>query len=151
MPPTRVDDSEDVYRAIRSGSDEYVYIGGKIEFSSVAFADRNFAPSVDRSSMCILPRYAKKNATDGVAKLGVRQVRSICDIPVAPDPKGNGEQKFAVDVVHAPIQNHVTDPDNLAHCQVECDPTIGNNSRFKRLREALARIATQHGFVVAPT
>jgi hypothetical protein len=151
MDPTVVDDPEDLYRSIRSKSDEYAIVSGATLFSVNAFRDVSRKPSVDRSAIRTNPVDAKKSASDGVAKVVAREVRSVCSIVINPDKKGGGTKKYAVDVLHRPIINVPNEPNNPAHCQIECDPTLENGGRFRKLQEALARIATRHGFVVAPS
>jgi hypothetical protein len=145
--PTIVQDSEELYRSIKSQSKAYTQVEGRTVFSSSAFDDRMLMPSVDRSALILNPRYSKHSPSDGIAKLIAREVRNSCKIAVDPnDPSIH----HAVDVVHRPILNDPVDPDNLAHCQIECAPAFSTNSRFKKLKEALARLATSHGFVIVP-
>jgi hypothetical protein len=106
---------------------------------------------VDRSTIRTNPVEAKQSATDGVAKMITKEVRGVCSIVVNPNKKGQGAKKYAVDVIHRPIVDQPPEVDNPSHCQIECDPTLDNGGRFRKLQEALARIATRHGFVVAPT
>ena len=47
--------------------------------------------------------------------------------------------------------NDPVEADNLAHCQIECNPLIESGSRFKKLKAALANLANKHGFVVPPS
>jgi hypothetical protein len=146
--PTIVQDAEELYRSIKSQSKAYTQVDGRTVFSSSAFDDRMLMPSVDRSALILNPRYSKKSPSDGVAKLIAREVRNSCKIVIDPkDPSAH----YAVDVIHRPIFSDPVDPENLAHCQIECAPAISSNSRFKKLKEALARLATRHGFIIAPT
>jgi|ERR1700686_4928588 hypothetical protein len=69
MDATIVDDAEALYRSIRANSDEYSYQNGTLFFSSAAFDDRDMTPSVDRSSIRTDPADARRNPTDGVAKI----------------------------------------------------------------------------------
>ena len=39
---------------------------------------------------------------------------------------------------------------NSAHCQIECSPEVTQTHFTKKVREALARIATKNVFLVAP-
>src|SRR5229473_863250 len=135
MQATVVDDAEDLYRSIRANSDEYDYQNGKVFFSSSAFDDRLKTPSVDRSSIRTDPADARKNATDGVAKLLTRDVRSSCKIPIIKNGTPAGD--YAVDVVHRPIENDPVEAENLAHSQIECNPVIESGSRFRKLKAAL--------------
>ena len=149
MTPTKVEDEEALYRAIRSGSEEYVRADGALRFTVLAFADREYKPSVDRSSIRTDPTGAKKMSTDGVTKLITHQVRAICDIKVAPDKKGD-TAVYAIDAIHNRIEASETESENHAHCRVVCSPDVKVNHFNKRVREALANVATSHGFVVEP-
>jgi hypothetical protein len=150
MSPTKVEANEALYRAIRSGSDEYVRADGALRFTVLAFADRECKPSVDRSSIRTDPLGAKKSSTDGVTQLITHQVRAICDIKVSPDKKGD-TAAYAIDAIHDPIEESETEPENHAHCRVVCSPEVKVNHFNKRVREALANVATSHGFVIDPT
>lgn len=149
MTPTKVEDEESLYRAIQSGSGEYVRADGALRFTVLAFADRECKPSVDRSSIRTDPNGAKKSSTDGVTRLIANQVRAICDIRVAPDKNGDASV-YAIDAIHDPIEASEHEPENHAHCRVVCSPDVRVNHFNKRVREALANIATAHGFVVEP-
>lgn len=149
--PTIVQNTEELYRSIKSHSKAYTQVDGQTVFSSSAFDDRMLMPSVDRSALILKPEYSKKSPSDGIAKLITIDVRNSCKIVIDPNAKGPLAE-YAVDVIHRPILDD-PDPteDNLAHCQIECAPAISSNSRFKKLKEALARLATRHGFVIAPS
>jgi hypothetical protein len=149
MHPTKVDDSEDAYRAIRANGREYARVNGVIKFSATAFDDREKKPSVDRSSIRTKPEEARVATSDGVTKVGALEVRKSCKVDIT-DAKGKSTGTYAVDVIHRPILASATGPENLAHCQIECAPQIDSSSRFKKLKEALANIATKHGFIVQP-
>jgi hypothetical protein len=53
--------------------------------------------------------------------------------------------------MHRPIETGNADslPVNEAHSQIEATPSIGD-ARFKKLKEALARIAVKHGWLTPP-
>jgi hypothetical protein len=143
-----VPDSDELYRSVREG--EYKTINGKVAFSASAFNDRDRTPSVDMSSIRTDPREARKSVDQGVAKLVAREVRASRKIPIC-DDKGNQTGEHSVDVIHRPIKNDADgEPDNPAHCQIECHPTIDSDNRFKRLKEALAAMANRYGWVVRP-
>jgi hypothetical protein len=143
-----VPDSDDLYRSVRKG--EYSTINGQVAFSASAFSDRDRKPSVDMSSIRPDPRDARKSTEQGVAKLVTGEVRKSSKIPIY-DAKQNQTGEHSIDVVHRPIKDDPDgEPDNPAHCQIECHPTIENDNRFKRLKEALARMANKYGWVVKP-
>jgi hypothetical protein len=149
MDASIIDDSEDLYRSVRADSNEYSYQSGKLLFSSTAFDDRSMKPSVDRSAIRTDPTEARRNPTDGIAKILTKDVRQCCSVPIIKNGTPVGDH--AVDAIHHPIENGPVEPDNLAHSQIECNPIIESGSRFRRLKEALAKLANAHGFVVSPT
>lgn len=148
MRPTVVDDAEDLYRAIRADSDEYSYQNGKLFFSSSAFDDRHMTPSVDRSALRADPADSRKSESDGIAKISTADVRNSCKVPIIKNGIPSGDH--AVDAIHRPIKDDPNERDNLAHCQIECNPMIESGSRFKKLKAALAALANKHGFVILP-
>lgn len=76
------------------------------------------------------------------------EVRESCRVPIIKNGVAVGD--YAVDAIHRPIENDPNQADNLAHCQIECNPIIESPSRFKKLKAALAALATRHGFVIPP-
>jgi hypothetical protein len=149
MDPTPVDDAEDLYRAISAGHHGYTIRNGVYIISQSAFDDSEQKPSVDRSSIRTAMVDTKMSPTDGVIVVNTGDVRKSCKVPIL-DPKGKpigGE--YNVDVKHRPIV--APDPENLAHCQIESSPMYTNSSRFKKVKEALARLANKKGFIILPT
>lgn len=129
---------------------EYTTRDGKVTFSASAFNDRDRKPSVDTSAIRTDPREARMSNDQGVTKLTAAEVRSTSGIVIR-DARGNVIGQHSVDVIHRPIKDDANgEPDNPAHCQIECHPTMDHDARFKRLKEALAGIATRYGWVVAP-
>ena len=145
---TRVDDWELLYRAVRDTAFEYSISEGVLRVSLSAFNDRERRPSVDRSSLRFVPRDARVSSTDGVVSLETRDVR---DLAQQLRFGAAGELAYGVDAIHRPIDASETIPDgNAAHCQIECEPEI-TSSHYKRLKEALARLASARGWVVVPS
>jgi hypothetical protein len=142
MNPTKIENEELLYRSARADGSDYTNTCGCLQVSSSAFNDRENKPSVDRSSLRTNPIEVKKSATDKVIALLTAEVRNITDVKVSGDEKDL--RTHAVDALHRPI---LTDPKNIAHSQIECDPEFENKSRFKKLKEALARLASKSGFV----
>jgi len=147
MNPLHVYDYEELYRSVRP--DQYKTISGKIIISASAFNDRERKPSVDRSWPGRDPKDARQSQADGITKLFAREIRSTCNVPIF-DKKQRQTDQHAVDVLHRPIINRPDEPDNPAHCQIECDPSIEKDNSFKRLKEALAGLATRVGLIVKP-
>ena len=150
MTPTFVEDEELLYRSVRANSDEYKVQDGKFLISSSAFADRNLRPSVDRSSMRERPEDARLNPTDGVTALITREVRAIRSVRVKPDDT-KATAVYEIDAKHDPKLETDTQPANLAHCMILCTPDVTKNHFNRRVKEALAFIANNHGFIVRPT
>ena len=141
-------DPDELYRSVRVG--EYTTRNGKVAFSASAFSDRERKPSVDVSSIRTDPREARQSADQGVAKLIAGEVRKSSKIAIF-DKKGKKTGEHAVDVLHRPIENDPDgEPDNLAHCQIECHPTVEKDTTFKRLKESLAAMASRYGWIVEP-
>ena len=111
--------------------------------TSKCFFDPGLQPSVDRAVLRNhQPQYTKKLATDGVATLSASAVRGIGE--VVSDPIGSHN----VDIRPDPIMGVEGKPDNPAHALIIAEPALpciatGNqrDKAFRRLREALARIA----------
>ena len=153
MTATKVDDSELLYRSVRADDGEFTYIEGKLVFTANAFRDRSQKPSVDRSSLRPNPVDARMSPTDGIATLITEDVRAIATVRFEQKEPGKQERKnlvYGVDVVHRPLTNPPAPKDNPAHCQVECNPEITNN-HARKLKEALAILATNAGWTVEPT
>lgn len=148
MAAIHIDDSHDLYRSVREG--EYTTLNGKVAFSASAFNDRDRKPSVDTAALRGDPRETRRGSEQGVAKLVAGDVRKTSAIPIK-NAKGEVIGGHSIDIIHRPIKDDPSgEPDNPAHCQVECHPTMDSDTRFKRLKEALAAIANRYGWVVAP-
>jgi hypothetical protein len=147
MNPLHVYDYEDLYRSVRP--DEYKTIGGKVIISASAFNDRERKPSVDRAWIGRDFKEIRKSPSDGITKLTAGEVRTNSSVE-AFDAKGRKIGRHTVDAMHRPIIDCPGEPENPAHCQIECDPRIETDNTFKRLKEALAGLATRVGFIVRP-
>jgi serine/threonine protein phosphatase PrpC len=149
MTPTLVEDSEFLFRSVRSGGDEYRYENGTLHISSQAFRDFGNKPSVDRNSLRSDPKDAKLTATDGVCQVLTQEVRAICHIRQLPNEKDD-KSTYGVDAIHRPREAKPPNiNENKAHCQIECSPEIAN-THFKKLKEALAKLANKYGWIVPP-
>ncbi len=146
-----VEDLEALYRAIRMDRGEFV-LGkdGRIRFSASAFNDRDRTPSVDRSSLRAEPRDTRLTEADGVTAVNTGAVRAIRTIRVDPARKTD-ERVYQVDAIHRPLPDDEDPTENGAHCQIECCPSIASDTHFKKLKEALALLANERGFVVLPS
>jgi len=151
MLATPVEDTEDLYRAIRADRGEFTLSReGQIRFSASAFNDRGRKPSVDRSSIRTEPRDARITDTDGVTAVNTAKVRSIRTVRVDATRKTD-DRTYQVDAVHRPLPDDEDPTENPAHCQIECCPSIASDNHFKKLKEALALLANERGFVTIPS
>lgn len=150
MPHDRVENDEILYRRVPPSGVHRV-IAGKLELSSTAFNDPSNQPSVDRAGLCgSNPSHTKMSPHDGVVMLVALEVRRIELARSEPNAK---PANYRVDVMPDPVLpgNDRGLPSNLAHALIVADPTINSGSRFKKLKEALARLASNGGWLIEPT
>jgi len=143
---TAVEAEELLLRSIRDSDDYFVCdeSGALLEVKISAFNDREKKPSVDRQMLREgAPESSKLNLSDGVVTLCAKEVRGVSPV-IARDQDGHEISQHAVDVHHRPLEN------NYSHSQVECAPQIASGSAWKRLKEALCRIAVQRGWTCRP-
>ena len=95
MPKTFVNDNETLYRRVPYGRNLYVVQpDSSIRFSSQAFSDPRYRPSVDRAELCHHnPTHTQLKPSDGVISLVTHNVRSIEGI-VQNDQNGNALQSL---------------------------------------------------------
>jgi hypothetical protein len=147
--PDYIENDEVLYRSIRNNPHFFKEIDGAVKFSSIAFNDPAYQPSVDRSILRNSPEETKLYPTDGVTKLVAVEARKVTVPIAAADPTNT----YDVDVIYCPIEAGNPDglTENPAHSQIEAAPTITVERRFDKIKEALARIATRHGWIVTPS
>jgi len=154
----RVDDEETLFRSV---SDEATAphwardVDGVLRVSAAAFFDPGFKPSVDRAKLCNNdPTWTRRAERDGVAKLSAQAIRSIDPDEVADrDSKQHVLQRRSVDVVPDRREANATtgERENPAHALVVTTPQIAkDNSSWRRVRIALARVATDGGWALEP-
>ena len=144
-----VEDAELLYRSVPKGC--FSIIDGHLKLSSTAFNDSTQKPSVDRAKLCgFNPAYTKKKPTDGVVSLTARSVRQIAGV-VQNNKDGKPILIHIVDVIPDQIKDHPSLPDNFAHALVAARPDFANDKVFNRLKESLARIASQAGWLIEPS
>jgi hypothetical protein len=146
--PTLVGDGEVLYRSVRDITDdgkaqEWTIVDGELKFSQSAFNDRNRQPSVDRAILRRSASESKHSPTDGITSLVARDVRRIRSVQRLTN-KGKVAQDHTVDVTYVPL------PENAAHAEVQCAPALTNDPTFRRLKEALANMASARGWTVVP-
>ncbi len=151
MVVTPVVDDEILYRRVPQGKNFYItQANGTVKFSSQAFADRSFRPSVDRAELCHYdPTWTQRDASDGVASVVTRDVRSI-DTVVQNDEKGNLIRVFCANVEHVPIINHAELLDNSAHAEIYLIPSCTNKAVFRKLCERLAQLVGERPWEIEP-
>jgi hypothetical protein len=149
-PVTVVDDNENLIRRVPADSNCYDSSDGTLRLSSTAFNDLQRMPSFDRRKMRTSLDDCKNHRTDGLLLLIAHEVRAIKLLQT--DPKGKPtSDAHKIDVMHRPIEAGNADglAVNEAHSQIETAPSLGD-ARFKKLKEALARIAQKHGWLTPP-
>ena len=144
-----VRDDEELYRSVRSESEveEYFLDRGKLIIRPAAFNDKSKKPSVDRAELKGFdPSLSKHNETDGIVSLITGEVRAIKEVKTNTQDK---DVRHAVDVIYEPT------PKNHAHSQIIVDPEFFDTESkqkktFRKLRVALARLATENGWTLEP-
>jgi len=139
----RVEDAEIVYRSVRDEPKEHTVVDGQLKISAAAFSDSKKRPSVDRARIQVDVQLAKKSESDGVTALVAGPIRGISTVRRL-DKNQKVVQQHGVDVVAVPLE------ENASHAEVHCEPALEDDKVFRRLREALAVLATQAGWVVPP-
>lgn len=151
MTENYVSDEEELYRSVRGDLDldEYRYdeSTGELVITDRAFRDKGKEPSVDRATLRDFdPNKSRIGEGDGIVSLIARDVRQIGDVK---SKKEDNEIKHAVDIKPDPIES------NDAHALITVQPEFfGSENKqkksFKLLRKALARLATENGWTLAP-
>ncbi len=123
-------DHELLYRSVQLRNENFHRErDGMLRISSQAFADRSKEPSLYRHRLCAAPPQSnppRLNSADAVAGLQASAIRGS-------GPLEHANTHYAIDVRSEP-------EDHPAHAVVFALPQFPNNSSFKRLKEALARI-----------
>lgn len=144
MIEERVGDDEKLFRRIPCEMGYYTLKDGAVHLSSSAFSDRLKQTSVDRSCLCHGdPSHTQEDPRDGVAILVASEVREI-------SAKGKafagGEVKYVIDVVPDPDYRN----GNLAHAIIVPTPSYETPSVYKRVTQALARLAERRQWAIQP-
>lgn len=148
----RVPDEEMLYRRIRDEDNHVAFADGRYIVSGQAFSDRERKPSVDIATLCIPlggPTWTQAGEDNGVARLKAEAVRAlvIVGVHVIPPPRPPNTKK-EVDVAHAidvhpcPVAGDPALRDNPAHAEIRPSPDWCSKNVFRRLLEALERIAS---------
>ena len=140
-----VEDVEVIFRSVPDNPIMFqTQSDGRPHFSTSAFNDRERQPSVDRA--CLTngqPVSSRLTPESGVASLIVARARAIQTVRTL-DSKQCVVFSHQVDVVHVPLV------ENYAHAQVQASPTPSTDTVFKRLKEALCRLADVGGWAHPP-
>ncbi|MGH2516960.1 MAG: hypothetical protein ACRDHP_15010 [Ktedonobacterales bacterium] len=154
FPITPVNDDEDLYRCVWYDEGENrvgLYVtepDGTVKFSSQVFNDRRQRPSVDRATLCgHEPKHAQKKPSAGVTAVLAGKIRVLG--PFDQSAPGKVIEKVIVDVEHKPIKDDPNEPDNLAHAEIFTQPVCSGNV-FRKVREALALLANDRGWLIKP-
>ena len=148
----QVPNVEVLYRRVPSSTEYFASAPAECRLSSSAFNDRFQKPSVDLASKRAGPHETKLAESDGVVSLLTVDVRSIATIKNEGSAPGE-PLVYYVDVIARPILpgNIAGQLPNLAHAQIETSPGLKTSSRFKKLKEALAQLASHRGWLIEPT
>lgn len=148
----QVPDIEVLYRRVPSSTEYFTPAPGECRLSSSAFNDRSQKPSVDLASKRLGPQETRLVESDGVVSLLTVAVRSIATIKNEGSAPGE-PAVYYVNVVPRPILpgNAQGQLPNPAHAQIETSPSLKTSSRFKKLKEALAQLASRRGWLIEPT
>lgn len=149
MTEQGLDGGELLHRSINP--EDVIYTEGAWSLSTTAFNDRNKKPSVDRVAIRPDAHQTKRGPDCGVVALLTHEVRVEALVPLPPDTPASDTSNYVVDVFARPIEkdNPPGEPENRSHAQIESAPEP-TGSRFRKLKEALCRLAERRGFVVAP-
>lgn len=150
MGSDHISNQEILYRSVRSkDNSEYFYNeDNQLIITRAAFSDKIKQPSVDRAELRdFTPSLSKLNESDGIVSLITGDVRAIGSIETPHEEASN--VKHAVEVVYSPRQ------ENNAHSHVTVEPSFFGSDKkqkkaFKLLRIALARLATNSGWLLEP-
>ena len=143
---TPVLDLEKLFRAVRDSPQLFgCEVNGTLKrLSHSVFNDPGREPSVDRAGLRQGgPADSRKSDSDGVVPLVACDVRAIKSV-VSYDEKKRPVSHHFVNVEHDPL------PDNHSHALVKTAPQLAGDGAFKRLKEALCRIAEHHGWAFKP-
>lgn len=143
---TPVLDEELLYRSVADTDDHHVCDpkGNLLRVGNSAFNDPDQKPSVDRALLREGGPQATRFAPEhGVVIIGTGEVRAISTV-IPYTAKGEPLPAHVVDVVHVP------EDQNYSHALVETAPHAASRGAFKKLKEALSRLATTRGWAYPP-
>ncbi len=144
-----VGDDEQLFRRVRDRVGDQLccqVIDGRIVFQHAAFNDPKKTPSVDRAVLkCGFdPQLSRLSECDGIVALEAAQIRRLGPISKLDERAKPTEDKYEVNVTADPILG------NCSHALVVMSPSKPSSGSFKRLKEGLARLATESGWTIEP-
>jgi hypothetical protein len=143
-----VADAEKLYRRVSESVGEqlcYKVEGDRVFFLHAAFNDPAKSPSVDRAALADGdPHRTRRTSADGIVTLHVDAVRRIGPIPKFNEKGKRLKEVYGVNVSSDPVLG------DCAHALIEITPPNGSTGAFKKLKEALTRLATEAGWTVQP-
>lgn len=144
-----VDGEEQLYRRVQLMVGEQLCFkvdGDRIVFLHAAFNDPKKSPSVDRANLKYQrdPHLSRKTAEDGIVSLQAAAIRRLGPIPKINEKGRPTEERYEVDVTADPKLG------NCSHALVVMSPSTASGGTFKRVKEGLARLATEAGWRVEP-
>lgn len=143
-----IDDNEILYRNVRSDPkyDEYIYEQGELKILANAFLSRRGRkPSVDRAKVVENNPHKTRMKNSGVVSFVAGEVRQIDSVVTTVE---NESVYHDVDVVFTPSSCRP------AHSEIVTRPDFFCNRErmaYRRLRVALADIATKRGWIIPPS
>lgn len=146
-PTTPVLDEEDLFRSVRDDPQCFGWDANRkaLRLSHSSFNDPDKQPSVDRAGLQSSgPQATRFTETDGVVVMTASQVRAVRGLKTC-DAKGKALHDHDVDVHHAPEEH------NYSHALIKTVPQAVSDGTFKRLKEALCRIAEGRGWAYPPS
>jgi hypothetical protein len=142
-----VADDEILYRRVVYNQECFTIVeSNRLIVTPSAFRDPKNQPSVDRAKLCnYAPTYTQgPDKRNSVVSLVAADIRLISDVV----KYGQDPVTYSIDVIPVPILDGVAD--NIAHAEIRADPRIASDKIFRRLRESLARLANQRGWLIRP-
>jgi hypothetical protein len=144
-----VSDDEQLYRRVQERVGEqfcYQIDGGRLVFLHAAFNDPKKRPSVDRAKLKYRgdPHLSRMSVQDGIVSLQAGRIRQLGPIPKLNEKGKPTSDQYQVDITSDPL------PGNCSHALVVMSPSTHSSGTFKRLKEGLARLATEAGWTLEP-
>ena len=148
MPDTPVSNDEVLYRRVPNRPENLKSENGICTVGASAFNSPDRRPSVNRACHWPDPKKTQTEQSDGVLSLLAVEIREIGSVALGAPAVGS----FKVLVEPRPIyaNNPEGEPENLSHAQIETEPPMESQSRFRKLKEALAQLANRRPWLIEP-